>query len=682
MLRNADRRRLKRVVRLTSAFAVLPLIVSALGPSRAQGQREHPITETIRVPTGGLTARPGARFDVTLAVNIPSVGRVWHLYSITQGPGGPIRTQIKVEPLTQFRIAGAIRGTEPDVANDPNFGIMTETYTDSAIFSIPVVSSPAVTGNRRLVVAIYYQTCNEKYCLPPVEDTLGVDVKLVGTAVDAALWSKSAPAKVAPTKSGPPPETGAKVAPGPSTPTVAPSTPGAEMPTVAANASQSAAPLTTLPGDGSLGLFLWIAATMGALSLLTPCVFPMVPITISYFSRGESRGRARALRDAGVYAGGIVAAFTSLGLGLAVLLGATGLNRFAANPWLNLAIAGLFAGFALSLFGIVDLAVPGTILTRIDKLTRESRFGRDGTTLLMGATFALTTFTCTAPFVGTLLVSATQGNWKWPALGLLTFSAVFALPFVVLALVPEALGRLPRSGEWMVTIKGVLGFVELAAAMKFLSNADLVQGWGVFTRNVVLASWVVLGSALLAYLLGLRLKREGISRSKMHAAPALLTGLAVAWLASGLAGRRLGELEPFLPPAGTSGAGVANADELTWILNDYPAALVKARAENTPVLIDFTGYTCTNCRWMEANMFPREAVRRELEHFVRVRLFTDGRSESNVRQQAFEEQQFKTVALPLYAVIGPNGDTRATYLGMTRDADEFIRFLAGARGIK
>jgi thiol:disulfide interchange protein DsbD len=449
-----------------------------------------------------------------------------------------------------------------------------------------------------------------------------------------------------------------------------------------ARAVQSGVPVTTLPGNGSLGLFLWIAATMGALSLLTPCVFPMVPITISYFSRGESRGRARAVRDAGVYAVGIVAAFTSLGLGLAVVLGATGLNRFAANPWLNLAIAALFAGFALSLFGVVDLAVPGAILTRIDRATRESRFGRDGTTLLMGATFALTSFTCTAPFVGTLLVSATQGNWKWPALGLLMFSAVFALPFLILALVPEALGRLPRSGEWMVTMKGALALVELAAAMKFLSNADLVEGWGVVTRNVVLVSWVILGLGLLAYLLGVRLGRTGFSRGKSHPGPAMITGLTVAWLASGLAGKRLGELEPFLPPAGANTTGVANANELTWILNDYPGALARARTEHKLVLIDFTGYTCTNCRWMEANMFPRDEVRRELDRFVRVRLFTDGRDESNARQQAFEERQFKTVALPLYAVVGPDGAPQATYLGMTRNADEFVRFLAGARGKK
>src|SRR5450759_1059825 len=143
------------------------LAVLTLVQGISVAQREHPITEVIRAPASGITARPGERFNVTLAVNIPGVGKVWHLYSITQGPGGPIRTQINVGPTEDFRLAATIRGTEPEVANDPNFGIMTETYSDSAIFSIPIVSTPAASGTRRLIVSMYYQTCNDKYCLPP-----------------------------------------------------------------------------------------------------------------------------------------------------------------------------------------------------------------------------------------------------------------------------------------------------------------------------------------------------------------------------------------------------------------------------------------------------------------------------------------------------------------------------------
>ena len=596
----------------------------------ALAQREHPISAELRVPAG-FTVQPGGKFTATLAVTIPSSPVVWHFYSITQPPGGPIATTIKIGPSPSFRLAGRIDGTTPEIADDPNFGMMTETHTDSVIYQIPVIASPTQSGTQRLAIALRYQTCNDRYCLPPVTDSIFADVKLIGAALaNDSLWTASAPAET--------------LSPGP----------------------QPLPPRQgSLPGNGSLALFLWIAATMGALSLLTPCVFPMVPITISYFSREDHRDRGRAFRDAGVYAVGIMAAFVTIGLGLALVLGATGLNRFAANPWLNLAIALLFAGFALSLFGVLNLGVPGSFVNRIDALTRSSKFGRDGTTLLMGATFAVTTFTCTAPFVGTLLVAATQGDWLWPALGLLTFSGVFALPFVILALVPGALSRLPRSGEWMVTLKGTLAFLELAAAMKFLSNADLVQGWGIFTRNVVLATWVGLGLGLIFYLL----------RGKRHWVPAAITAVVIAWLATGLAGRRLGELEPFLPPAP---GGVANSGELSWMLDDYDGALARAKSENKLVLIDFTGYTCTNCRWMEANMFPRTEIERELERFVRVRLFTDGQDESNSRQQKLQETKFNTVALPLYAVVDASGNTLGQFLGMTRSSDEFIAFLAGA----
>jgi thiol:disulfide interchange protein len=299
----------------------------------------------------------------------------------------------------------------------------------------------------------------------------------------------------------------------------------------------------------------------------------------------------------------------------------------------------------------------------------------------MGVTFAVTTFTCTAPFVGTLLVSAARGDWHWPAAGLIAFSSVFALPFLVLALVPHALSRLPKSGEWLSVMKGALAFVELGAALKFLSNADLVLGWDVFTRRTVVAAWVALGVLLAFYLAGVRIVRWRVQKPA-HAYPFL--GLAVlaasALLATGLSGRRLGEIESFLPPAGKNLDGVAGSGELSWIMNDLDGGLAEARAHERLVLVDFTGYTCTNCRWMEANMFPRADVARELEQFVRVRLFTDGRGEPYRAQQALEQERFHTVALPLYAIVDARGTPRATFLGMTRDTREFVDFLAAGRG--
>jgi thiol:disulfide interchange protein len=428
----------------------------------------------------------------------------------------------------------------------------------------------------------------------------------------------------------------------------------------------------------TLGAYVGLAAIMGALSLLTPCVFPMVPITISYFTNRAGKSRREATVQALIYGLGIVLTFTAVGFTLAVAFGASGLNRFAADPWLNLGITALFLAFAMSLFGVWELALPSGLVNAASKA--DSGKGRVAGTLLMGLAFTLTSFTCTAPFLGTLLVVASQGDWQWPLAGMLAFSSVFALPFVILALVPQTLAALPRSGPWLIAVKAVMGLVEIAAAMKFLSNADLVWNWGIFTRPVVLATWVVLSVVLVAYLAGWtklgpvpKMRRPGFGRWSAVAAGVLVG----AWLAGGLMGRRLGELEAFLPPADlTHMAG----SEMTWVVNDYDAGLAQAKKNNQPMLVDFTGYTCTNCRWMEANMFTKPEVERELARYVRVRLYTDRPGEPYVGYQKMERDLFGTVALPYYAVFSPEGKPVVAFGGLTRDSGEYVNFLR--RGIQ
>jgi thiol:disulfide interchange protein DsbD len=306
----------------------------------------------------------------------------------------------------------------------------------------------------------------------------------------------------------------------------------------------------------------------------------------------------------------------------------------------------------------------------------ESRRGRLAGTLLMGLAFTLTSFTCTAPYLGTLLVVAAQGDWQWPLAGLFAFATVFAAPFVGLAIAPQIAATLPRSGPWLAAVKTSMGLLELAAAVKFLSNVDLVWGWRVLTREVVLVIWIAIGVVLAFYLLGvLRLghaPRLGRPR-RWRLATAVATIAICAWMTTGIGGRRLGELEAFLPPADLAAA--APGGELAWIVNDYDRALAEAARLNRPVLIDFTGYTCTNCRWMEANMFPRPDVARELARFVRVRLYTDGRGEMYRRYQQLEREVFGTVALPYYAVLAPDGTPALAFGGLTRNADEFVAFL-------
>jgi thiol:disulfide interchange protein len=439
----------------------------------------------------------------------------------------------------------------------------------------------------------------------------------------------------------------------------------------------------------SLHEFLWLAMGMGALSLLTPCVFPMIPITVSYFTSHASGNRKSAVFTAIIYALGIVLTFSALGMLLAAIFGAGGVNHLAANPWVNLSITAIFLSFAFSLFGAYFIQVPPSLMDKMDFLTRNKEGGQVIGALLMGFTFTLTSFTCTAPFVGTLLVMAAQGNWLWPLTGMLAFSTVFAIPFFILALAPQLLSRLPKAGSWMVSVKVVMGFLEIAAAMKFLSNADLIWRWGIFTRQVVLAVWIAVGLLTVLYVLGyFRTNHESPIESvgpiRLTVAIFLLT--IVIWLVPGLFGKQLGELESFLPPetsiaarAGGLTATIATQDaDSDWVLNDLDGALRTAKEQSKLVFVDFTGYTCTNCRWMEANMFPKLDVANEIDKFVRVRLYTDGEGEQFERQQRMQQEKFGTVALPYYAILRPDGSPLKTFAGLTRDEAEFVTFLRAA----
>ena len=425
--------------------------------------------------------------------------------------------------------------------------------------------------------------------------------------------------------------------------------------------------------------FFWLAASTGLLSLLTPCVFPMVPVTIAYFSTPD-RQNPRGLRRALLFAVGIVGTFTILGLALAAVFGAAGLNRFAADPWVNLGLAAIFLAFAANLFGWFEIGIPWRVSNAADRVTREATPGSSLGALVMGATFTLTSVTCTAPFVGTLLVLASQGSWTTPIAGMLVYSTAFALPFFLLAAAPGLVSHLPRAGEWMRTLRVLIGLLEVAAAIKFVSNADLVLGWGIFTRDVVLIGWAALalaGAVFLGRNPGKRLAQRD-ARAAMIASVAVAL-LVAAWLASGIGGRQLTQVEAFLPPPLSTTPASSTGEAPVWILNDYSAARTDARASGKLVFVDFTGYTCTNCRWMEANIFTRPDVSAELGRFVLSRLYTDGEGEIYEQQQAFQEKTFGTVALPLYAVVDADGKVRATFSGLTRNPADFIAFLRRAR---
>ena len=655
----------------TAGFTALTLLLCT--PPLA-AQVENPVRWSLALQ-GPKTVAAGS--TVTLALTA-TVDEGWHLYSTTQPPGGPVATRITVAEGGPFELLTSPVGPAPRIAFDPNFSMETEFYDADVVFDVSVrVSETAPPGPYELVVNARFQACDERFCLPPRTERLVVPLQLV--AGRSTAGGKPGAGDPRPAVPGGPPV--AVV--------VAPAAPAADSTSVAPD--KSAPPVADPPRveppqspvrfdheqPSTLRGYVILAMTFGALSLLTPCVFPMVPITVSYFTARAGVSRRRALSQALVYCAGIILSFTALGMVLAIAVGASGLNQFAANPWINLAIAAIFLGFAASLIGRFEIALPSLLATRLDAWSRRGSGGSTMATVLMGLTFTVTSFTCTAPFVGTLLVTASQGDWQWPLLGMLAFSSVFALPFFVLALMPHLLTRLPRSGEWMTSVKVSMAFLEVAAAVKFLSNVDLVWKWSVLSRDVVLGIWIALGIGLAAYLL-LTARRLGPRGGWGWRAAAAATVALTVFLSTGLFGRRLGELEAFLPPASGAGQGSAAGvmdGELPWILNDYEAALARASREGRLVLIDFTGYTCTNCRWMEANMFPRPEVRDALERYVRVRLYTDGDGPLYEKHQQFQAERFKTVALPYYAVMTADGTTLATFAGLTRKPEQFLAFL-------
>ncbi len=409
----------------------------------------------------------------------------------------------------------------------------------------------------------------------------------------------------------------------------------------------------------------------------------------------------------------MVLTFALVGLVVTALFGAAGILRLATNPWVNLALAGLFVAFGLNLLGVYEVTLPAGLTTRLSAIgsgaaamslgapasgsanagapagavlvgaagygsgsaRQASLFGvasRLALLMAMGGAFAVTSFTCTAPFVGTLLVLATQGDAGWPLAGLGTYALAFATPFVLLALSPGALRRMPRSGAWMRTMLRAVGVIVLAAALKFVSNASMVAGWGLLPRERFIGLWLLAVLALAwVFLSGLR--TPGARRAPRLVAAGVALLLAT-WLATGLGGRPLGELEAYLPPP-AAGHRATEGPTLAWWLNDYDGALAQARSQGRPLFVDFTGYTCTNCRWMEANMFPRPEVHALLDRYVLVRLYTDGRGEPYRSQQRFQERTFGTVALPYYVIISGDGAPVATFLGMTRSTHRFATFL-------
>ncbi len=639
------------------------IIVLVLSPFFVQGQMLDPVTYTVtEVPD---QVKAGEVFEVTIKASIDGQ---WHLYSIANDPdAGPYPTQFS-SANPDMAIAGEVSESEPSIEMDPNFNTELGWHTNEASFSIPVAFREEISGSVMIDLEVLYQVCDDKSCLPPKTKSITQSITIDGVADSPYQDFEEADQDEG-------------------------STAGAPSSGNDSNeeSQQSNAEVTTSTSGGGLGgsgifSFLWIALTAGFAALLTPCVFPMIPLTVSFFSKqNEGRG-GRAIGQALGFGAAIVLTFTILGALLALFIGASGANQFAANPWVNLFIALMLVIFAISLLGAFELRLPHQLTNWLNRKSNESS-GILGI-LFMALTISAVSFSCTAPFVGGVLAATTGGEWFYPIIGMAGFSTAFASPFVIFALFPRWLESLPKSGSWMNIVKVLLGFIELAAAVKFLSNVDLVWNWGIISRPFAIATWITIFLLAGFYVLGLyainndsKPKKIGTGRL-MLAMPFILFSF---YLIPGLMGASLGIWDAWLPPkqatdvsvvrsfAQQSGSMENSADFESWSSN-YEEARNEAIEQNKPLFIDFTGYTCTNCRAMEANVFPLEPVKKRFAKMQKVRLYTDGGSDGPENQK-FQFDLTGTVALPTYVILEPQNEVILDQLVGYADKDEFQQFL-------
>lgn len=588
-------------------------------------------------------ARTGEFIKLSVTVTAPEG---YHIYAMEPVADGPKPLKIILPP--EADINHPWYGAVPLKEYDPNFKKEVLFYDGPAVFSTAVKLSKTL---EKATITVTGQICNPKRCYP---------FKIV-TPLSIILGKGDARAEFR----------------------EVPEFEGIEL----SDGGNASSPL-----GGNIISLLILAFLAGLGALLTPCVFPMIPITVSFFSKFSKVSIGRALLMASVYAGSIIATFTFIGIAVSAIFGAVGMQALSASPWFNLFLAALLVVFAFNLFGYFEISIPSWLITGASK--KEQKLSSDEGSLmhqimgvfLMAITFTLISFSCTVGFVGIVIAEAAKGNWFYPAVGMFSFSLAFSIPFFFLALFPSWADKLKgKGGDWMIAIKAVLGFLELAGAFKFISNVDLVWKWELISRPFVLTIWV--GIFIVMALFLLRLFNLPFSdQSNRITGPFRLTTAILAISAAIYLGSAVGTskslggwIDGWLPPIDylqETTAEKASADTLNWMKDDIEGAMKKAKAENKPLFIDFTGYTCTNCRFMESGMFPKPAISAELSKMVLLKAYTDGDSDIDQAQRLYQISRFQTAALPFYAIIDPSTDTvLAVHPDMTNDENKFVEFL-------
>lgn len=439
-------------------------------------------------------------------------------------------------------------------------------------------------------------------------------------------------------------------------------------------------------------IFIW-GFVGGFLALLTPCVWPMIPLTVSFFLK-KNTSRRRSILDAVLYGAAIIVIYLSLGLIVTLVFGASMLNELATNAYFNIAFFLILVVFAISFFGAFDIKLPAKWSNSVD--SRAERTSGLVSIFFMAFTLVLVSFSCTGPLIGTLLVeAATQGNLVGPAVGMGAFALALAIPFALFAMFPSLLKEMPRSGGWLNSVKVVLGFLELALALKFLSVVDLAYGWGILDREVFLSLWIVIFALLGLYLIG-KIQFSHDAPLEYVSIPRFFLALAsfsfVVYMIPGLWGAPLKSISAFAPPLSTQDFSLYH-DEASHFDN-YEKGMAYAAEKNLPVLLDFSGYGCVNCRKMEGAVLDNGDVKSMIEdNFVFITLMVDDRTplaevktiDYNGNKRIIEtcgdlwgflqEYKFHSSQQPYYVVLDNSGNPMTPMMGFTENVDEFKEWL-------
>jgi len=669
-----------------------------------QAQMQDPVHFKSELKTG-----KNAEAEIVFTATID---QGWHVYSTDLGQDGPIEATFNVVKMDGAEKVGKLTPKGNVIKKyDEMFGMELKYFEHQVTF---VQKIRFTKPKYDIDCYLEYGACNDQSCLPPTqvelsasgevksekgevknenEEMKNADVKAEATVTDTATADTISHSSLLISNSG---------------------AEGEDLwsPVISElQAFSSSKPLS----DHSLLYILLMGFVGGLLAVCMPCIWPIIPMTVSFFLKRAKSNRSKAITDAVTYGVSIIVIYLGLGLLVTALFGSDTLNAMSTNAVFNIFLFLLLVVFALSFFGWFEIKLPGSWANKVDQKSEEfsakastgsklSTLNSHLSILLMAFTLVLVSFSCTAPIIGLLLVeTTTSGNWLAPAVGMFGFAVALALPFTLFALFPSWLKQAPKSGSWMTTIKVVLGFIELAFALKFFSVADLAYGWHLMDREVFLSLWIVIFALLGAYLCGwLKFQEDEIGGNVNKPMPVVcimggLVSLAFAlYMVPGLWGAPCKAVSAFAPPMNTQDFNLNNK-VVEARFTDYDLGMAAARAEGKPALIDFTGYGCVNCRKMEAAVWTDPRVADRLRNdFVLISLYVDDKTplpeplevtDANGQTKTLrtigakwsylQSHKFGANAQPFYVILDPaTGKPLTGSRGYNEDVEEYLKFLS------